>query len=244
MTIRLPVIRGLIKRRILVNYRVEPEVLARTLPAPFRPKVVGGVGIAGICLIRLTHIRPRHLPPWLGISSENAAHRIAVEWDENGEIREGVYVRRRDTNSRLNALAGGRVFPGIHHRARFVVKEASDRFEIAMRSIDGQTAISLQARMADELSSSSLFDSLAVASDFFQAGSLGYSATLDSRRFQGMELCCRQWQMRPLEVTDVRSSYFDDESLFPKGSIHFDSALLMRDIEHEWHGKADLCCSA
>ena len=244
MTIRIPIIRGLIERRILVNYRATPEVLARTLPAPFRPKLVSGMGVAGICLIRLKHVRPRHLPPWLGISSENAAHRIAVEWEENGETREGVYVRRRDTNSRLNALAGGRVFPGIHHRADFQVKEASGRFEIAMRSNDGETAISLRARVTDQLPSSSLFESLAVASDFFQAGSLGYSATPDSRRFQGMELCCQRWQMEPLEVSEVWSSYFEDERWFPKGSIQFDSAFLMRGIEHEWHGKADLCCSA
>ena len=32
------------------------------------------------------------------------------------------------------------------------------------------------------------------------------------------------------------------ESLFPRGSIEFDCALLMRGIEHEWHGKGDLCC--
>ena len=38
------------------------------------------------------------------------------------------------------------------------------------------------------------------------------------------------------------SNFFEDELLFPKGSIRFDCALLMRGIEHEWHGKSDLCC--
>jgi hypothetical protein len=41
----------------------------------------------------------------------------------------------------------------------------------------------------------------------------------------------------------VRSSFFEDGSLFPRGSIEFDCALLMRGIEHEWHGRADLCCA-
>ena len=67
---RIPVIRGVIERRILVNYRVDPDVLARVLPEPFRPKLFGGVGMAGICLIRLKHVRPRVLPAWSGISSE------------------------------------------------------------------------------------------------------------------------------------------------------------------------------
>src|ERR1039458_6530667 len=100
---RIPVIRGVIERRILVNYRVDPIVLARVLPEPFRPKLFGGVGMAGICLIRLKHMRPRILPSWLGISSENAAHRIAVQWESEGQIREGVYVLRRDTSSHLNS---------------------------------------------------------------------------------------------------------------------------------------------
>src|SRR5436305_14931233 len=110
---RIPVVRGVIDRRILVNYHVEPGVLAPLLPPPFRPKVIHGVGMAGICLIRLKDLRPAFLPSWLGISSENAAHRTAVEWDDAGTIREGVYVRRRDSNSRLFSLAGGRLFPGI-----------------------------------------------------------------------------------------------------------------------------------
>ena len=101
---RIPVIRGLIDRRILVNYRVKPDVLARLLPKPFRLKLVNGMGMAGVCLIRLKHVRPKFLPAFLGISSENAAHRIAVEWDQNGETKQGVFVPRRDTSSRINTL--------------------------------------------------------------------------------------------------------------------------------------------
>src|SRR5262245_30049211 len=240
---RIPVIRGVIDRRILVNYHVEPSVLAPLLPPPFRPKVVHGVGMVGICLIRLKKVRPAFLPSWLGISSENAAHRAAVEWDENGTVREGVYVRRRDTNSRLNAWAGGRLFPGIHHHAKFTVEETVDRYHVALRSDDGVTSMEVRGRRADVLPASSVFGSLEEASAFFRAGSLGYSATPHPSRFQGLELRCRNWRAEPLGVERMRSSFFEDESLFPKRSIGFDCALLMRGIEHEWHGKPDLCCS-
>ncbi len=128
---RIPVVRGMIDRRILVNYHVDPNVLRGSCRPLFRPKVVHGVGLVGICLIRLKKVRPAFLPSWLGISSENAAHRTAVEWDDNGAIREGVYVRRRDTSSWLNTLAGGRLFPGIHHHAKFAVEETSDRYSLA-----------------------------------------------------------------------------------------------------------------
>jgi hypothetical protein len=53
---RIPVIRGIMDRRILVNYRVDQDVLARLLPAPFRPKLVSGFGVASVCVIRLQDI--------------------------------------------------------------------------------------------------------------------------------------------------------------------------------------------
>jgi hypothetical protein len=237
---RIPVIRGVIDRRILVNYHVAPAVLAALLPPPFRPKVVHGVGMVGICLIRLKRLRPAFLPAWLGVSSENAAHRAAVEWDEGGAVREGVYISRRDTDSRLNAWAGGRLFPGIHHHGRFQAEEAVDRYLVAVRSDDGVTRVEVRGRRATALPASSVFGSPGEASAFFRAGSLGYSATPGPARFQGLELRCRNWRAEPLEIEAVRSSFFEDESLFPRGSIGFDCALLMRGIEHEWHGRPDL----
>ena len=54
----------------------------------------------------------------------------------------------------------------------------------------------------------------------------------------------QRWKVEPLAMSSVRSSYFDDATVFPAGSIEFDCALLMRGIEHEWHSRSDLCCSA
>src|SRR3981081_559325 len=119
-----PALQGIVRRRILVNLRVDPEVIRRPLPTPFHPKLVHGWAMAGICLIRLEKLRPIGLPAAARTSSENAAHRIAVTWtDESDEEREGVYIPRRDTGSRLNALVGGRFFPGEHHRANFQVRD-------------------------------------------------------------------------------------------------------------------------
>ncbi len=75
-----PQVRARLDRRILVKYRVDPDVLAAVLPAPFRPVVVGGHAIAGICLIRLGQIRPAGMPAVARFSTENAAHRFAVHW--------------------------------------------------------------------------------------------------------------------------------------------------------------------
>ena len=199
-----------------------------------------GVGIAGICLIRLKGIRPRFSPAILGLSSENAAHRVAVEWEEDGALREGVYIPRRDTSSCLNSLAGGRFFPGHHHRADFRVDEAGGRYRIELESRDGETHLAIDARVTSALPRTSVFASLQEASDFFERGSLGYSPARDVKSFDGLELRTREWEVTPLDVTHVRSSFFGDPTRFPEGSARFDCALLMQRVAHEWHARPAL----
>lgn len=235
--IKVPTIRGVIDRRILVNYRVDPAVLTELLPPPFAPKLYNGAGIAGVCLIRLKQIRPRYLPATFGFQSENAAHRIAVQWKQDGRVHEGVYIPRRDTSSSLNALVGGRLFPGTHHRADFVVNEEEGQYRVELHSRDDKTHLFVEGHLASGLPSSSVFGSLAKASTFFEAGSLGYSATPEAGTYDGLELNTFEWKVEPLTVTDVYSSFFEDSSHFPSSSVSFDCALLMRDIQHEWRAQ-------
>jgi hypothetical protein len=62
--------------------------------------------------------------------------------------------------------------------------------------------------------------------------------------FDGLELRSFAWQVQPLAAERVESSFFDDRTLFPQGSVEFDCALLMRGIDHEWHGREPLCAGA
>jgi len=231
---------GIIARRLLVNYRVAPDVLAQLLPAPFRPQVVGAWGVAGICLIGLRAVRPRGIPAALGLASENAAHRIAVEWKESGATVRGVYIPRRDTSSRLNVLLGGRLFPGLHHRARFSVREAAEQVAVSLVSHDGCTRVGVEGCVSESLPTDSVFDSLAAASAFFERGALGYSAGRSPTVHDGLELRTDAWRVVPLTVTRVSSSFFEDQRAFPAGSVAFDSALLMRDVPHEWHARGPM----
>jgi hypothetical protein len=241
--VKIPKIRGLIDRRILVNYRVEPAVLSKVLPEPFRPKIINGVGIAGICLIRLKDIRPAGLPAIVGVSSENAAHRIAVEWDENGITREGVYIPRRDTSSRFNMLFGERIFPMVHHYAQFQVSENDDHFQIVIDSDDRKTHVAVDAELAQALPATSIFESLEMASSFFEKGAVGYSPAADPGELHGIELRSFNWKIEPLAVKKIESSFFENLEIFPSGSAELDCALLMRGIDHEWYVRESLCAA-
>lgn len=235
--LHLPFMRGVIERRMLVNFRCDPEVAAKLLPPPFRPKRVRDYAMAGICLVRLGEVRPGFMPAATGITSENAAHRIAVEWEENGVMREGVFIPRRDTSSLLNRLAGGRLFPAVSHAANFQVWESDNRFKLELRSVDGVTFVRVAARGADAVAAGSVFQDLEEASQFFHAGGVGWSARPTAGEFDGVELCCDRWQLEPLTVERVESSFFGDQNSFPPGTSTFDSAFLMRNIAHEWRAR-------
>lgn len=222
-----------IERRLLVNYRIDPQVVARLLPGPFRPQLVSGFAVGGICFIRLRGIRPRGLPRALGLRTENVAHRFAVEWDDDSGPHVGVYVPRRDTSSRVSSWSGGCVFPGRYHLANFHVEEGFDAARIEVISRDREVLIEVDARQAENLESR-LFDSLEDAVELFRRGAIGFSPSADGTCLDGVRLECEGWHVQPMALELARSSWFDDPVMFPPGTCVPDSALLMRDLPVRW----------
>lgn len=173
---KAPAMASTIARRLLVNYRLDPVAAARILPRGMRPDLANGYAVGGICLIRLTHLRPAGLPANLGLTTENAAHRIGVVWDgPRGEER-GVYIPRRDTSSRLTALVGGRIFPGEHHHATFEVCESDERLSVSFASDDSTAYVGVETLLRESAPFSALFDDISAASDYFRAAPVGCSA--------------------------------------------------------------------
>jgi hypothetical protein len=222
-----------IERRLLVNYRIDPEIVERHLPAPFRPQLVSGWALGGVCFIRLGRLRPNHSPSALGITTENVAHRFAVEWDDDAGTRVGVFIPRRDTNSRVTALAGDRIFPGVHRMARFEVHEQGSELRLGVESRDGALGLSVTAREGQALGGQ-LFTSLEQAVDFFRRGSLGFSPSSSSGGLAGVRLQSQSWDARPVTIDDMKSSVFDDPEAFPRGSCALDFGLVMRDLPARW----------
>ncbi|GAB3846688.1 DUF2071 domain-containing protein [Hymenobacter terrigena] len=224
---------GLIDRRILLNFRADPAVVSRLLPAPFRPQLMAGKAMVGICLIRLKQERLRGLPVAFGLESENGAHRIAVEWEAGAKLHRGVYIPRRDTSSRINCLLGNHLF-GKHYHSKFQVKEKDGRYAVSFLSSDG-TCLAVEAEETMNWPATSIFDSLEQASEFYRNGATGYSPNPSGAGFSGVKLNTPQWQVSSLAVGNITSTYFEDATLFPPNSIVFDNALIMKNTAHEWH---------
>jgi len=227
-----------IERRLLVNYRIDPERVAAFVPRPFRPQVVNGHAIGGVCLIRMRALRPAHLPRAVGLTTENVAHRFAVEWNDQEGRRTGVYIPRRDTSSRITAALGASIFPSAHHLARFNVTESAGLISIGVRSHDRVVSLSVTAAPAAALDSS-LFATPDEATDFFRRGALGFSPSVADGCLDGVHLQSNNWSVRPMTIFAMNSSLFDNAAIFPAGTCALDSALLMTNITARWSAEPD-----
>ncbi len=226
----------LIERRLLVSYRIDPERVTTLVPRPFRPQVVNDHAIGGVCFIRMSGLRPARLPAAAGLTTENVAHRFAVEWDDEHGSHTGVYIPRRETSSRITAALGASIFPGAYHLARFDVSESPDMIRIGVRSRDRAVSLSVAAEPTTVLDSS-LFASLDEATGFFRRGALGFSPSAADCCLDGVELHSTSWAARPMTISAMNSSLFDNPATFPDGTCTLDSAMLMTNITARWSTK-------
>jgi hypothetical protein len=231
----LPVLNGIIDRRILINYRVRPDVVKALLPPHLEPLIINGYASAGICLLRLKNIGIKHSPSFLRITSENAAHRFLVKYMDSGKEVHGVYIPRRDTDSKLNVLLAGKMFSWPHYPAKFEIQESDDNYAVKVESDDHNTSLQVQTTLTTLFPIDSMFDSLEHASSCFHNCTMGISPSTMPKRFKKIKLKTKTWEVKPLQVHAIRSSFYGNTSLFPTGSIEFDNAMLMKGIEHEWH---------
>lgn len=217
-------VRAQLRRRLLISYRLDPAVAATLLPEGFRPQIINGSAVAGICVLGLEAIRPSWVGrPW-GLRSENAAHRIAVEWDGADGVEQGVFIFERHSSVWHPVLFGGRLFPGVHRKARFHVDESGDRYALTMNA--GEHSIEADVEVGGEWSST-LFASVGQASDFYRSGRVGWSRRHDGNHVEPVELATDAWRVEGARANRLRSSFFD---ALPAGSATFDSVVVMRDL--------------
>ncbi len=174
------------------------------------------------------------------MATENAAHRIAVEWRDRDGRHAGVYNARRDGDSVLHALAGGRVFPGLHHRAHFHVAEADGVMKISFDALDGSANAAATVATDRPFQPSPLFPTLDDASWFFARGAADYSVTRDPLRLDGVSIATDEWQLEPAELLDAHSTVIESSGLFPPGGAQLDSAFLMRNMLVQWRARPSM----
>ena len=163
---KISALTGVMDWRILINFKAELSMLRAYLPAPFVPRMHHGFGMAGICLLNQKNQRIKGLPSVVGLNSYQTLYWIAVSWQELGEEKHGYFIPKRYTSSFIQALAGGKGYPGLYQQARFRVKESDQQLQFRM---DGRSGLHLQmeARLEMPFPSGSVMRELETARTFF-----------------------------------------------------------------------------
>ena len=132
----IPVVRGVIDRILVITGWTRPScrgVCPRRSDPNWSRAAWRGFASSG------SNVRPPCAPS-SGISSENAAHRIAVEWDDGRERGRRLHPSPRHVVV-AQLPVGGRLFPGDHHHARFDVEEHDGHYRVALDSDDRDTHV-------------------------------------------------------------------------------------------------------
>ena len=221
-----PAVRGVVERRLLVNYRVGLGTLETVLSGPFRGREVGesGMGIGSICITKVENARPRFAPGFLGIPVETATHRIYARVEGSGE--HCVYVPRRDVSSGFHAFVMGSLLPTEFSQGEFRTEVKGGEQKIQIDCGNEVVGVVFDEAERDEVDEDSVFYSLESASVFLCEGGVEYSLSGDV--YSGVEPCPGEQDLNPVDVEDERSSYFG------KMGGEFDSAFRMEEMEHVW----------
>ena len=238
----IKIIEGIIDRRILVNYRIDPYYLEKILPPPFKPRLIKGYGMGGICLIRFKKMRPTWLPSLMGTSSENGTHRFCVKWEKNDQLHSGVYVKKRFTNSKLHELGGEKIFPGKLVFSDFQVSEKNGYYSVSFKCKSGEY-VHVEACETHQFPKNSIFQTIEEASEDFRKDQIGYSPDRKKTQFKGVKLNTKNWSVFPMVLKNCKSSLFSNPDIFPEGSVEVDHVLLMKNIKHSWENVGAICNS-
>ncbi|HMK11746.1 MAG TPA: hypothetical protein VK461_09205 [Acidimicrobiales bacterium] len=225
--VRTPVLQATLERRLLVTYRLDPDAVADLVPGPFWLHMVGGFAVGSITLDHVTALRPRGLPAATGFTSQNAAHRIAVEWEQQGRRAAGTFVLARHTSARRIAAAGDRIFPGQRERADFAVDDRGPNLSVAFRSRDGVVAVDADVAV-DDVGASELFSRPDEAWRLSIRGAMTASLRRRGGVLDWIDEHARGGRVRAASIERVTSS------LFPAAVGAPDSAIVARDVTIEW----------
>ena len=159
---KIPVMRGVIDQRILVNYRVDwPNVLARILLRPFRPKLVNGAGMAGsVPDSPETHPAPAPaLLPGIGLRERRTPHRCRVG-PPGPTAGRCVHPPAGHILSAEHRSSAGRLFPGPITMRVFRSRNGAAITGSLSTAMIARPTLLVEGHVSTELPSSSIFGPL------------------------------------------------------------------------------------
>jgi len=216
----------------LVNFGMEPDLLASLLPSPITPDVHNNEAFLSIVISDLRDMRPTFLPKGLGFNFAQIVYRAIVTC--NGE--RGVHFLRSDADNRIMCLTGN-LFSFFHfNHAKISYFRNQDQHCIDVKTRDGVADISAEygiQKSTNETPASSVFSSLEDAKHFFAELYVAFS-TLPGYT-TAVRIDRTNWDVSFVSDKKATYSFMNGSSYFPKGSTRLDSIFYVEDLFYHWH---------
>ncbi|MEZ5976330.1 MAG: hypothetical protein R3F17_01825 [Planctomycetota bacterium] len=228
-----PPLRGRCPLRALFTWKLDPTACRRVIPAPLRPKVIRGHAVGVVDCMRIVGLRPRLMPRPLGLTMEIASHLIVAEWMDQGQLRNVLYVMRRDVQVRRLGRAAGLLLPGHPYPAKVRLDDEAHGLRFALASNDGHCQLDLDARVTDHWEHQDLFVGPPYLIRMLGNRSGGFLGFDEQGHGSLVELDAQPEHITPLSVGRAHSSLFTGAA-FPAGTSIPDAAVMQRDLICRW----------
>ena len=226
---------GVVTRRFLITYPVQPTALARFLPPDADLSTWQGLGWVSACFVNIRHMRPSLVPRPVGIEFNYLVHRTRARVPyPDGVRRESVLVLEANITRGLATALGQRLSGVRFHTRDIRLLETPDYWRVRMR--DDAGAVLYQADIAkvsigDELPTSSRFPDLATADEFLLNVSYGAEWHAQTRRLRLVAETHDAWRALAGNCSTQRYALLesiDDSATAPQA----DHVITMTNIPH------------
>ena len=208
-----------VRGRVVVFYRVEPDVARGLLPSELRPRITAGSAIVVLCYTHLGRLETRFLPHRLA-TSHHLAYRVSAEAaGENGPTC-STWVAHRETSSRIGARWNEKVFRHGHGRSRFSIED--DACELTLR-VESSRGDELFLRASACESTGTVFSQPNDVGEFFRNDGTIRPHGVFAREADVVD-AHNAFVPEPLALIELRSAFFEDPDRFPSGSVAIDGA--------------------
>ena len=224
-------VRTLFRDCHLVNFSIDPDVLARALPAPLKPSLFADRAWLSVVIAQMSGMRPVGVPAPLGITYNQVVYRAVVR---HGDAR-GVHFLRSDTDSRvMSALGNAMSFFAFHH-AQIELERLDTVQSVRVRTPDEAADVSARFTPTAALPATSAFPDLATAKaqlvELFDA----FHPRPGSPVTDVVSIRRDDWELAVVHDEVAHYALMDGGDVFPQGSAILDSVFAVTDLDYRWN---------
>jgi uncharacterized protein DUF2071 len=228
-------VRTVFRRCLLVNFAVEPSLLAGALPPSIEPDVHKGRAFLSVVVGQMERMRPAGVPRALGITYNQIVYRAVVRC--SGE--RGVHFLRSDADSRMMSAFGNLMSFFRFHRSLIAFRSHDGVLDLDVTTssrIPGDIhATFTVGAPSSTLPGTSAFSTVEEAKHWLVELFVAFDRTPGSANIDLVRIRRGEWDVRVVE--DLRGDYgfMTAGAPFTPETARLDSIFLVGDVPYYWH---------